>query len=116
MKVRRVDINPHVRTVVFCLYRLISGLSREATLRTVAYVLPLAHTRVLGSFVSRSIGGGGFIETALPFFGGHGVTALPMWRPARRLTTAGMSKSDVRRVFAERGKAYQNTAVAASGK
>ena len=76
----------------------------------------MAHTRVLGSFVSRSIGGGGFIETALPFFGGHGVTALPMWRPARRLTTAGMSKSDVRRVFAERGKAYQNTAVAASGK
>jgi len=66
--------------------------------------------------VSLSIGGGGFIETALPFFGGHGVTALPMWRPARRLTTAGMSKSDVRRVFAERGKAYQNTAVAASGK
>ncbi len=49
MKVRRVDINPHVRTVVFCLYRLISGLSREATLRTVAYVLPLAHTRVRGS-------------------------------------------------------------------
>ena len=116
MKVRRVDINPHVRTVVFCLYRLISGLSREATLRTVAYVLPLAHTRVLGSFVSLSIGGGGFIETALPFFGGHGVTALPMWQPARRLTTAGMSKSDVRRVFAERGKAYQNTAVAASRK
>ena len=105
MKVRRVDINPHVRTVVFCLYRLISGLSREATLRTVAYVLPLAHTRVRGSFASLSIGGGGFIETV-----------LPMWRPARRLTTAGMSKNDVLLVIAERGKAYQIAAVTASGK
>ena len=59
MKVYRANINSHKRTVVFHLYRLISGFSAEAILRTVAYVLPEAHTRVRGSSCAALHRGGG---------------------------------------------------------
>ena len=82
MKVRRVDITPHVRTAVFRLhtenYRFPTKL-----LYAVAYVPPLAHTRVRGG--------------SLPLSEGS-----PSWRPSARLTTERYVKDQVPQLPAKR--------------
>ena len=84
------------RTIVFRFCSWISGLSDEATVRWLRNVLPLAPIRVRGSVVSLSIG----VYHA-------GCMILPMWRPTQRLTTAGMSKNDVR-YFSQNGKSISD--------
>ena len=77
MKVRRVDMNPRVRTVVFRSLLKISGLSGEATLRCCVRCWgPFGLAQLLG-------GSGGFIETALPFRsrGTRNPTVVPRFWP-----------------------------------
>ena len=83
MKVRRVDISPHVRTVVFRLYRLISGLSAEATIRCCVRSRRW-RTLVRTAVLCRTPSAGGTMMTTHP-------ANVATFRPARNRTVCQRS-------------------------